>query len=183
MQRLILLRDPLYLLTSWWTLHILYLRADLLGQHGIGTHKISFEHRPHVVRAAYRLIDTEGDVPTSDALAKWLDEKIPYILGFVEKWAQAARDDPHQCRIVRYDETPEAILDLLTPLEPCLSPEVNARIKAFRASRDTIFKARQDPFQSQSLRITEFLQAEADRFRAAAETLCRQDRTGLLASA
>ncbi|MBL4919343.1 hypothetical protein [Szabonella alba] len=180
-RRLILLRDPLYLLTSWWTLQMLYAHGELLKAHGIAKMNINFAHGPHVVRAACRVIDAEGSLPSGEKLATWLDEKSPYILGFVDKWARAVQDDPQHCRILRYDDTPGAVLEMLKPLEPSLPKPVRARIDAFRSDRDKIFKARQDPFHSQSRRITEFLHLEADRFRHAAETLCRQDRTGLLA--
>ncbi|MGA0543428.1 hypothetical protein [Neotabrizicola sp. VNH66] len=182
-RRLILLRDPLYLLTSWWTLHVLYLRSSLLQQNGIGTHKISFAHGPHVVRSAYRILDEEGTLPPVATLKAWLEEKTPYVLGFVDKWAEAARQHPQTCRIVPYSKTPEAVLQALEPMLPNLSPDVQARIEAFRRNQGTLFKARQDPFTSQSVKITKFLRDNAEMFRATADALTRQDRTGLLASA
>lgn len=182
-RRLVLLRDPLYLLTSWWSLQVLYLSDDLLKRHGIMKSKLNFSHGPHVVDSAYRIIDAEGeDIPVAP-LHTWLEQKTPYILGFVSKWAEAAREHPQNCRIVQYRDTPEAVLQVLDHLGPCLPEDAHARIEAFRTGRNSIFKARQDPFHSKSQRIADFLRHEAESFRAAAEALCRQDRTGLLAEA
>lgn len=183
MYRLVLLRDPLYLLTSWWSLQVLYFNADLLQSHGITKTKINFAHQPHVVDAAYRIIDQQDSDLRPEALQDWLRQKTPYILGFVGKWAEVTKAQPQSVQFVQYDDTPEAVLRILDLMKPQLPADAITRIEAFRDGRDKTFKARQDPFISKSGRLAEFLQQEAAIFRETAEALCRQDSTGLLAAA
>lgn len=181
-QRLILLRDPLYLLTSWWALRVLYLQRDLLKQHGIKQGSINFAHDIHVMRAAYRIIDEEGISHTSVQLQAWLKQVSPYLLGFARKWAQAMQANPRNCRLVRYKATPQAVLEILEQMRPWLPTDTLQRIEAFRINNSNIFQTRSDPFITQSKRISDFLQNEADIFRAVASALNQQDRTGFLAA-
>lgn len=183
LRRLILIRDPLYLLTSWWTLQMLYLRADLLKRHGIMTDKLSFAHGPHVLRSAYRLIDAEAEMPPSQALAGWLGKQTPYVTGFVAKWQAAALADGPGTRILRYRETPAAILDIIDEIAGQLDDAARARLVAFRDRRDSGFVARQSPFEGPSSRISAYMRENAALFLAAARTILEQDETGLLQGA
>lgn len=179
-RRLILIRDPLYLLTSWWALQVLYLRAELLNRHGITKPMLSFAHGPHVVRAAYRIIDDEGEMPTTRALTKWLNRQIPYVTGFTAKWNLAVQEDGVGTRIVRYRETPDAILDMLDEIAGSFDDETRSRLETFRQQRDTVFVQRPHPFESQSTRISAFLTENARHFQEAAQEIITRDTTGLL---
>lgn len=185
MRRLILIRDPLPLLTSWWTLKTLYDHEGLLDSHGIRKSKLNYQHDRHILTTAYRIIDEtpEAAMPSSAALAGWLDRQVGYITGFAARWHDAALRDPDGTRILRYHETPQAVLDCVDEIAGSLDGAAHARLEQFRNQRDRIFVERASPFDSQSRRIADYLCAHAPLFERTAETIRTQDRTGLLATA
>ncbi|MBI1260744.1 MAG: hypothetical protein GC184_03375 [Rhizobiales bacterium] len=179
-RRLILLRDPVYLLTSWWALRVLFFQRDLLKRHGITQRKIDYTHDRRVIKSAYRIIDDEGVSHTRKELRAWMLKVLPYLLGFAQKWAKAIQDNPQDYKVVRYSETPQAVLDVLEQIAPQLPADARQRVEDFRINKQNVFQARSDPFVSQSESITAFLRNEADAFHAAATALKEQDQSGLL---
>jgi hypothetical protein len=182
-RRLILIRDPLYVLTSWWALQTLYLRADTLKRHGILSANINFAHAPHIMRAAYGIIDAEADMPPTQSLVGWLGKQVPYVMGFTAKWHEAARRDGAGTQIVRYRETPEAIMSIVDEIATVLDDETRARLETFRLQRDTIFKERATAFDAPSTRISAYMRENSSLFLKAAQEIIDQDSTGLLAGA
>ena len=182
-RRLIMIRNPLYLLTSWWTLQTLYFNSELLKRHGIMTTKINFAHGPHVVRSAYRIIDAEAEMPSQEVLADWLLDKIPYMTGFVAKWQEAARQDASNTRIVRYQDTPDAALGILDEIADQLDDATCARLSVFRDQRKSIFVERTSPFEGKSTRISAFMHENSAMFVQTAQSILEQDLTGLLKTA
>lgn len=179
-RRLILVRDPLFVLTSWWALHVTGMNADLLARHGIMMNNIYFAHGSQVLQSANHIIDAEGTMPARSELVAWLKKNTAYILGFTEKWQAAAEKHPDNTRILRYQQTPEGVLDIIKPIQQHLPADALDRIAAFQASQKTRFSERADPFTSRSARVSAFLQKEADLFSEAAETIRKLDGSGLL---
>jgi hypothetical protein len=87
LHRLVLIRDPLFILTSWFELHQMQQHKDLLQAHGISMAKIYLLHESEVTRMALRLMDAAYQPLGVEALRKWLDDRRRYISGFLRRWA------------------------------------------------------------------------------------------------
>jgi len=183
LRRYILIRDPLFILTSWWSLENISWYTQALQEHGISTTKLFYMHEPEVLSDAYRLID-EIFVPPSEAvLLAWLDKQSSYILKFVHKWGLSTRKarSPFQ-QIVRYEETPNAVVDLLTDLRAGFSPDALERLRRHLDFTTTGFEPRKDPFKAPSAKLTQYLHDHAAHFQAAAVAIEASDPHGLMTS-
>lgn len=169
LRRIVLLRAPLALLTSWWTLQILYHNAGLLAAHHIMIDKISYRHEPEVLGMAYALIERDGMIPDASALAIWLAARQSFVRDFITKWAASQRRDGGQ--IVHYADLPAVIAGLLRDLRPALSPRLQGRIDLHLNRADQPFVPRTDPFVGPVPRISAHLLAQAPAFCAAADAI------------
>lgn len=122
-QRIVMLRDPLYILTSWWVLSSLDRNARVLQEHGIGMKKINFMHESNVVARAHRIVAEHGDLGTPEQLSGFLREQAGYISAFVQKWCSIPASSQIAPRILCYSEVPQFIVSLLRPHAETL-PEV-----------------------------------------------------------
>ena len=84
--RLVQVRRPLNILTSWLELEQLRLNRDLLDQRGISFNRICYHHEKELLQAAYALIDSHGVTMEQEAAAEWLSMKVTYMTNFTEKW-------------------------------------------------------------------------------------------------
>ena len=80
-RQLVLYRDPLFVLTSWFVLDQLNRHSDVLAQQGISMQKIWLAHEKEVVNSAYSIIETAFNPPAEAELIQWLAEKSHYIRG------------------------------------------------------------------------------------------------------
>jgi hypothetical protein len=178
--RLIMLRDPLYVLTSWWCLAQLEAEAAFLSENAIDMGRIRRRHEPELVRAAFDLAGPRFDIARAEAeLDGCLTGWKAYILAFVRKWRRAARAAPVGQIIVRYGDLPRVACALAEPASR-VDPAVASRLDAFR--RETRFVPRSDPFGTPATRLSDFLRAQQDGFRRTAREIAAQDETGLLAT-
>jgi hypothetical protein len=179
-RRIVLVRDPLYVLTSWFSLQILYWHADLLRSQGVGIGKVNYLHEAPVLATAYGIVDARFTPPDRDRLAGWLRARQAYIAGFVAKWGPA--DGPRH-RVVPYGAVPDLIVDLVGSLAPALAPDARDRFARHAAGRRGGFAPRQDPFAGPCPAITHYLRDASALFLETAEAIRRADPTGLLGAA
>lgn len=172
MQRLILVRDPLYILTSWFALDQLGAHKDLLAKNGIIVNKIWLAHEKEVLQPAYQLLDQHFNAPSAAALADWLQKKTQYIAGFMKKWVEPLRDQPSDgTQIVHYDQINTYIQGLAETYQPYVSAEAAERIgKAARITSQQ-FKKRTDAFGAPSAILEDYLTGNANLFKQAAKNL------------
>jgi hypothetical protein len=181
LRRLILVREPIYLLTSWWALDLLAFHSAALQNAGISPTLIHFRHEAAVYRAAYRALDS-ADLPDSpEEVSQWLGKRHPYVLGFVRKWAGlAARSEDAMGRLVRYHAIPEAVGDLLQGMEEQPSGAGSGPVPRGGGASPVPFASRPDPFRGPTERVSESLLRNRALFEGAAAALCREDETGTL---
>lgn len=86
LRRLVLVRDPLFILTSWFTLSLLHRHGDILKNHGINLQKINFSHEKSVVFQAYSLVSDNLIRPSVQKVHEWLEKQRLYMKNFIHKW-------------------------------------------------------------------------------------------------
>jgi tetratricopeptide (TPR) repeat protein len=172
LQRVILIRSPLYILTSWFTLSQMMIYQNALSSVGIKMEKIWYAHEPQIVDAAHKVLDTVFDSPKSEWLAAWLDEKTKYISAFIEKWVpQNAQSNNIYTHVVRYEDINSFIVAKTTEVNNYLPMEIKNRIKAFSQGKENEFIARDNPFLLKSKKISKYMFANADAFKFAANNI------------
>lgn len=176
MQRLVLIRDPLPILTSWWTLHLLQLNQKHLSDHGIVLKKIYYQHEKPVIQKAYRILERHAVMPTSEVLRTWLQQQQAYMAAFMQKWA-----DLPNTRTVNYVEMPQVVLELLQPWENKLDEGARRRLDRFRESGLKAFTPRSSAFVGPVDKITSHLEEHAPLFLDAVTRILNADSSGKLA--
>ena len=182
MQRLILTRDPLYVMTSQWLLSLLGRNKDLLRANDIQIEKIYYLHEPAVLAEAYAALEEAQIAPGEDEIARWLAQEQAYLLAFSDKWGTAAASMA-RTYIVPYDKTPLAVAHCLAPIRQALSDDQRARLDTHVAQWKTSFTPRSDPFKGPTPYLTTLLQRHAALFRDAAETVRATETGGLFGEA
>nr|VFJ62263.1 MAG: hypothetical protein BECKDK2373C_GA0170839_109512 [Candidatus Kentron sp. DK] len=178
-RRVILLRDPLFLLTSWYALNQLENYKPVLQKNGIEMKKIFFLHEPDVIAAAYRAMDRVFIHPSKGSLDKWLGEKIAYISGFLNKWVKPSLERPQPyVQVVRYEEIDSYVLSLLNELRGNLPERIEQKIVDEFDCEAGSFLPRQDPFSSQSKRLSDYMKDSSQAFAYAASKIvaCAPDK-------
>ncbi len=148
---LILKRDPIFVLTSWWELEEIVRHKELLIKYGIDPKKILYLHESALVDKAIQLIDKNFMVPSENEFRSWLNRSSRYVLGFQDKWLHRPRDPYTQ--VVDYEKVGAYARKLILEVMPSLKNS-----KALNVLPKT-FTPRSDPFNVRSKKITEFLQA------------------------
>jgi hypothetical protein len=182
-RRLVLIRDPLMILTSWWMLEEISRHADVLRANGIRYQQLFFAHDPVLQRAVHAVLEREFVPVPGDRLARWLQAKTTYINGFIDKWVAPTRSGalsrtaaqtaaPRGTEVVRYSDLPafidtflDAVLDRPGGLESAGEKAALARLKAESLAR---FAPRGSPFDAPVPQVARLLQDEAGAFRTAA---------------
>lgn len=172
LRRVILVRHPLHLMTSWFTLDQLLKYKQDLKQVDIKMEKIWAAHEPEILMMAYQVLDDAFVPPNSDSLSSWLDEKIQYILGFLDKWVKPALDNPQPfCHVVRYEEINQFIVSTLNELYDYLPDGQKGHIKEFCSNSTNNFRPRQDPFHAPSEKLSSYLSDNSAIFNIAASKI------------
>ena len=168
LRRLVLKRDPLYILTSWFALDQLSAHRACLESAGIRMEKIWWQHEPAVLSMAYRILDDKFSPPSSSDLDAWLNSKTAYIRGFRRRWIEGndATNSAYSY-IVDYVELSDFIDQFLEELSRCAETgTTNFEPRATSALQQERFQARRDPFSTASTALTRYIRGEADRFRS-----------------
>ncbi|KGM89144.1 hypothetical protein rosmuc_00628 [Roseovarius mucosus DSM 17069] len=176
LQRLILVRDPLYVLTSHWVLHLLAKNKEILAANDIRFEKIVYLHEPAVLSRAYALLDEAAVIPDAEAVAMFLSEQQEYLTGFARKWAVAA--EMPRTYVVPYDKTPLAIEACLAPIREAMSADQRARLDDYTAGWRKSFQPRQDPFRGPTPYLSSLLERHSALFRATADAVRDADSSG-----
>lgn len=178
LRRILLIRDPIFCLTSYWNLQALKHNEILLKANGINPMKADYLHEKPVLQMAFSLIDSQGSAPSEKALIHWLKETKKYMLGFIAKWG---RHVPQES-IVRYEQLDELVTDLVEGLLPSFPADVAERFAKWNQRTKDRFLARTNPFFSLSDRLSRHLTQHAELFERFSAEIKREDKTGLFAS-
>lgn len=184
-QTLVLIRDPLFVLSSWFSFDELRRHAPLLKRFGITVEKISYLHERPLVRQAFRVLDTAYEPEGRSYLAEWLRLKVGYIKAFSSKWLRPPYpgDAGLGHLIVRYEQLPSFVTSLCTRLYDWLPSGSQARIQEYVLRGTLGFRPRSDPFDSRSNSLADHMRAHAGMFYEAAEELRNHDTSGSLSAA
>jgi hypothetical protein len=168
-RRIILVRHPLYMLTSYFALDQLDKHKDRLQADGINMRKIWLHHEPDVVSAAYQVVNDHFTPLKPEALLAWLRAKTDYAIGFFDKWARPAnREEQSYVHVVRYEQINKFIIELLGALRETLSLNAQQRADAFCRDAELRFKPRASPFAMPVPRLTDYVTYHAKLFESAA---------------
>ncbi len=168
-RRLILIRDPLFVLTSWFELHQMQQHHQVLEAHAISMQKVYLLHEPEVTRQALRLIDADYRPIERQALREWLRKRRDYITGFLRRWAVPALENPELgWRLLPYEGINAYLSELLTPLQAHLSADAQANVERFLRDSAGRFKPRTDPLTLKSVKISEDVRRYEGLFRETA---------------
>jgi hypothetical protein len=166
--RLILIRDPLYVLTSWFELEELARYKEVLSKHAIGMPKIWLSHEKEVLNAAYSILDDCFEPPTVDQLASWLVTKSEYIITFLCRWALPAIERPTpNTHLVKYEEIDRFVLQLIEPHIHTLSDTARISITEHAANGGSSFKKRKGPYSAKSTVVSSYLSRHSELFEDA----------------
>ena len=173
LRRLVLIREPIYQLTSWFALDELNRNRALLAEDGIKMQKIWLKHEPEVVARAYALLDASYQAPTKDFLERWVGKKGKYVEAFMLKWIEPSHTKPHclNTEVVFYDDLPVYIRRLLERIDGNLQHEARLKIAKYIENQGAQFRMRSHPFEVGSERISQFIAANSDLFQRENERL------------
>jgi hypothetical protein len=172
LRRLVIVRDPLYILTSWFALAQLDTHKAILANNGINVSKIWLLHEKEVLDPAYRLLNEHFTPPTLAQLSDWLESNSRYIAGFMEKWIKPAIDQSEShVEVVRYEDVNHFIGTLAGKFLPYVSDGVAEAIDKAIGQTGQQFKKREDPFSAPADKLSSYLRSNAQLFTKFAETL------------
>ena len=182
-RRIILVRDPLFLLTSWFALEHLRDYEPALAKRRIFLKKIWLHHEQEMLTSAYKVMDEEFSPPSSKALEEWLADKTNYIIGFLEKWVHPAIQEKHPySKVVRYDEINSLIKDLIAEIKDYLSEKQKFYINHLLNEIDNQFHERQDPYKVTSIKLSSYLADNSHIFVELAKRIAAADIHGVMNS-
>lgn len=180
--RIVLIRDPLYVLTSLFALDTLTANRQSLLRNGIHMKKIWYSHEYQVLDMAWQVLDPLFAPISQAELDVWLHKKEEYIKGFVEKWSVSHQDDRRTNNapwIIEYDDIPYFLKSIIT----IVSRKKNLRDKILWNIRylkeKSRFKKRNDPFSSPSEKLTAFLRENRAKFEISAERIKSFKKNGI----
>ena len=180
-RRIILVRSPLFLLTSYFALEQLMQYKPVLEQNGIKMAKIWLSHEPEVLATAYQLMDETFVAPDIELLTIWLENKTRYISRFLDKWATPAIETPQSfLQVVRYEEINSFISGMLDELQEYLPDVVRQGIADFTYNDSREFSARRDPYKVPSKKLSIYLAENSNLFVEAARKIVEADRCKVL---
>lgn len=181
LRQIVLVRDPLFILTSWFALEQLNLYQDELQRQEISHQEILLTHKRSLLDAAYRILDEHFREPDPDDVMKWIIDKSRYIVGFNSKWIalpdERSEAAPH---VVQYDQIDKFIVELLDEYREHLSVEARAAFDGFRTHASNDFRMRSNPFDVQSRAVSDCLVKYAHLFRKGAAGIMDADRSGYM---
>jgi len=151
---LILKRDPLYVITSWFELEEIVRHKEVLIKHLIDPKKILYLHEAPLINRAIQLMDKNYMPPIENEFKAWLNKSSLYFLAFHERWVHIPQNK--YTKVVDYDHVAKYAANLIQEIEPSLknSRQLSNLSKSF-ISRD-------DPFVVKSKAVTLFLQSHRE---------------------
>ena len=173
MERLILTRDPLSLLTSLFALDELARHGSVLRGFGVDVAKILYKHEPAVLSMGWTLLDLHFQPRPADDVARWLQDRAEYLRKFAAKWLPRGTDNPRPSRElhVKYPDVPAYLTDLVTRMSTLVSGDKAAAWSARAQTAAAGFAAREDVFVAPSMAVTDELVKYRRAFEAVADQL------------
>jgi hypothetical protein len=173
-RRLVLVRDPLYILTSWFALDQLNEHKKLLADNGIIVNKIWLSHEKEVITPAYQLLDEHFIEPTLEKLTAWLEAKSQYISGFMKKWVTPVDPMPNNNNklVVRYEDINQYVAKLANEFKPYLTQDVLPSLDQGLEHLNRQFSKREEPFKAPASSIAFYIESHAELFKSAAKKAC-----------
>ncbi|QEP42095.1 hypothetical protein D5085_02445 [Ectothiorhodospiraceae bacterium BW-2] len=178
-RRLVLVRDPLYILTSWFVLEQLAGYKDVLAQNGISINKIWLSHEKEILKPAYQLLNDHFIPPDESQLVSWLEAKSCYIAGFLQKWCKSQAVESVSAQVVHYEAIPHYIASLAAKFRSSLPVASLAMFDESVAQVTQQFKQRQDPFSSPVEKISDYMRQHAVYFEEIGERLRRYEANSI----
>lgn len=173
--RLIMTRDPLMILTSWWALSELDRHTALLQANGIAMNKVYFLHEKLVLTAAHDLLEKNFHAVPAGYVDNWLAQKSDYIVGFMKKWAAPASP---QVQLLSYDDLPGFVSGFFEDrMEALGAPQKQAAADLSR-TKLAEFNPRGATFTSKVRQITDTLKEHEASFRAASDMIRQKSGVG-----
>lgn len=177
LKRLVLIRDPLFILTSWWSLEMLTKNSEILENHGIKADKINYLHEHPVLAKAYSLIDSYGKTHDETELIEWLELKKIYIQKFIEKWCDPSK--PHG-KIVSYEKVKKEIRHILKPYQRRMNKTSLKALGKYNNDKYLTFQPRNNAFSSKSNRLSDALQEHSELFQTISDDIRKSIKIGRL---
>lgn len=169
MMRIILVRDPLYALTSWYTLECISRYDRRLVERGIDARKIWYLHDRKLVADAFAAVDDCFEDPAVEDLKEWLTRQSAYIAAFLEKWALPAVERPVRgVELVSYEEIDAFVGRLLA--------DNGIGATAANSPANAVFRPRISPYSAPSPRVGDYLARNARLFERYASRIRAVDR-------
>lgn len=164
------MRDPLYVLTSWFALDQLNEHKQLLSDNGIVVTKIWLSHEKEVISPAYQLVNEYFSPPSLEKLTEWLEAKSQYISGFMKKWVTPVDPIPNTNKlIVRYEDINQYVVKLANEFRPYLNQDVLHNFDQGLENLNRKFSKREEPFKAPASNIAFYIESHAELFRSAAK--------------
>lgn len=174
-ERVILVREPAYILASWFVLNALERHKKDLEEHHLIATRIFYRHEPQVINQAYRVLNKVYEAPGVAEISDWLAEKTAYILKFLEKW----RDSASHSRVVHYRDMSGFLWELV---EERMAGMDEARQQQIRATlkNSARFRQKKTPYTCRVPAISKVLKENESLFAEAAQAILDKDAGGLL---
>jgi hypothetical protein len=172
LRRVVIIRDPLYALTSWFELDELAKCKHILLENGIDIRKIWLMHEQEVLQSAYSILDAHFSPPQEEVLRGWLNEKTKYMQQFITNWVKPyiSNSDPY-AQVIDYEGIDRYITELLQPYRDFLSSDAKSLLDKFASNHTNGFQKREDPFAVHVSSLSSYARNYEHWFRAAAEKI------------
>ncbi len=176
-RRVILVRDPLFILTSWFALEQLQNYKQELHESGINMEKIWIAHEPEIIESAFRILDNKYCPPNEKMLNTWLEEKSYYIESFMKKWVHPVLANPQPYwQVVHYNRINKFITNTLTELRDHLPEETKYRIDELINNVPESFNPRQNAFHTKSEKLSAYLVKNSSIFAETSNKILQNNK-------
>lgn len=178
-RQLIIVRDPLFILTSWFLLEQLRLHRDILKKYNLKIEKVWLTHEKELLESAYTLLDQHFREPTAESISSWLSDKSRYIIDFWGKWVSASPNrENNYSYIINYEEINSFIVKILNEFLSDIPNLDRKKLDKFEKQSLANFSVRNSPFDTYSEKVSACFEKHAMLFHESARQI--QDAIKLL---
>lgn len=165
LRHVIITRDPLYILTSWFALDQIDAHQKQIASAGIDVTKIYYSHEPELIAAIYELLEDQFVPPADSVLRVWLQARSKYIREFRDKWVRADPAGSAYTHVVDYTQIDLFVRSTLEEIGELPRGGLMQSGGPQEEGADvTKFAPRRDPFSHQCKAIEAYLRMHADAF-------------------
>jgi hypothetical protein len=176
-RRVVLVRDPLFILTSWFALEQLQNYKQTLHESGINMEKIWIAHEPEIIESAFRILDNNYCPPSEGMLKIWLEGKSNYIASFFQRWVDPVIANPQPYwQVVQYSEIDTFIKNTVIEMRDHLPKETKYRIDELINNGIESFNPRQNAFHTKSEKLSAYLVKNSSIFSETSNKIMRSNK-------